>query len=347
MLFGLFVAFSGVVRAAAQETLWQGTWTDPVLGGSINVCVDVDSNGIYWGQALMSDAGYMRGKITVDGAGNAVWDGKVAFGGQQAPWASFSYSIPTTAQTTFKVQSYQVVPYPSSTYPDGTQQSTARPPDQECFAVDDPDFLNNGNFSYSGSWYSDQGTPWYSSVSSNYYYASYYYVWQDGTPADAYNFGSITDKFASDAVGQVMQSSWYEAGNVEGIQLAVAKNATAYYYTWWYITSMTYFDYTTKKYNSNYGYSQVSRLATTPYQSATMYACLELDNSDAESSCFADSEDVVVNQTSYFDTCSISNDDDGMFEGSDGTVISTLVFLVVNFLMGLYLVANNFGKMSA
>ena len=48
--------------SAATPSTWEGSYPDPVYGGTINVCV-TDVNCVYYGQALFSNVGYMRGTI--------------------------------------------------------------------------------------------------------------------------------------------------------------------------------------------------------------------------------------------------------------------------------------------
>lgn len=70
--------------------------------------------------------------------------------------------------------------------------------------------------------------------------SSYLYYYDDGTPAPGILYHTPTYQN-----GQVSAGMWYEGGDepVLGIELWVAKNATAYYETWWYCSRMADFDY--------------------------------------------------------------------------------------------------------
>jgi hypothetical protein len=77
--------------AMAAPTAWNGVWNDPMYGGNIQVCVSLVS-GVYYGQATISDTGYMRG--TIDFATDT-WTGNFYLQGIEAQRGTFSFAMTT------------------------------------------------------------------------------------------------------------------------------------------------------------------------------------------------------------------------------------------------------------
>jgi hypothetical protein len=332
MLFALlfFVAFSGVVRAAI---LWDGTWSDPILGGEIKVCTDTDDSGIVWGQGVMSNVGYMRGTINTDN----VWSGSVIFPGQDVPTGSFTYTLTNAAPNpnTFVVTSFSVKPFLGNTQGSlsGTQSSTDSPSDQECFKTS-MNYINK-DFNYTGTFTnSDQSTLFYNKQTGSTFDSSYVYQWTgtDGHIAKSYVTGPILSSFGG-SVGssQINPGTWFEEGSTEGIELSVMKDDTSYYYLWWYITSMYDFDYSTKNQGSNYGVNTRTRHTADPILSPYGYECYELNDSVDEVLCLDEPRKTTLdNLVSVDDSCLNSSDDDKVSK-SKGVLVSILVFAILIF----------------
>ncbi|RYH05812.1 hypothetical protein EON65_43725 [archaeon] len=94
--------------------------------------------------------------------------------------------------------------------------------------------------------------------------------------------------------GQAWPSNWYESGSSEGIELVLAKNDTMTYYLWWYIPSMSSFDYSSAT-SGTMGVSYRGKISGYSYADAVTgsseYMCYALWTSSAESSCMGNSLD--------------------------------------------------------
>lgn len=126
---------------------WTGTYNDPIYGGFINVCVS-SVDGIFFGQALFSEIGYMRG--TIDGA--LLWTGNFWSAGYEIKRGTFSLQLTLGAPTTFSGTFYEM---PGINYDiSSTQLSSVEPTNEACFKTDDS-LLSVNNppfFNLNGSW---------------------------------------------------------------------------------------------------------------------------------------------------------------------------------------------------
>ena len=91
--------------------------------------------------------------------------------------------------------------------------------------------------------------------------------------------------------GQVSAGLWYEGGDepVLGIELWVAKNATAYYETWWYCTRMADFNYTAMTMADDEHGIDVAYMtdSSCSVSLATENSCYMLPTSAEEQSCIS------------------------------------------------------------
>ena len=89
--------------------------------------------------------------------------------------------------------------------------------------------------------------------------------------------------------GQVAAGNWNEPGDVMGIQLNVAKNATAFYMSWWYIQRVADFNYSAFVNESDY-HDQLLCTLVDPvcsFDYADSTACYILPTYEAEEICLA------------------------------------------------------------
>ena len=121
----------------------QGSYPDNFYGGEYKICV-TEHNGVYYGQALHSKVGYMRG--TID-SGTNVWTGNYFLAGIEGRRGTFSFSLSTDTFTgTFTENSGAVETVT------GTRTSSTEPTDLECFRAE-PELLDGSeSFSFGGYW---------------------------------------------------------------------------------------------------------------------------------------------------------------------------------------------------
>lgn len=141
MLFAAFLASLLVAYAIGAPADWVGTFTEPIYGGNLAVCLSTITDGsttTYYGQALMSSVGYLRGTIV----GN-VWTGQYVVSGVEAINGNFVLVIDPTTSTYMGnyTQAGSTIVADAS----GTQTSASTPTDLECFKADD-DLLTQTSF---------------------------------------------------------------------------------------------------------------------------------------------------------------------------------------------------------
>ena len=134
-----------IVSSLAAPSDWNGIFSEPLYGGVLNVCVS-EVNGDYYGQAVISTLGYMRG--TID-ASTSTWTGDYYMMGKSTVKGSFSLdlTVSTTNSYTAIWTQESGITYTTS----GTQTSTATPDDIACFRVENDYLTGSASFSYSGS----------------------------------------------------------------------------------------------------------------------------------------------------------------------------------------------------
>ncbi|RYH05813.1 hypothetical protein EON65_43730 [archaeon] len=133
MIFVSFLVILFISCALAAPSDWVGTFTEPIYGGSLAVCLSTITDGsstTYYGQALMSEVGYLRGTIV----GN-VWIGQYVLAGIEAIYGDFTLVLDSTGATYTGnyTQAGSNIVFSAS----GTQTSASVPSDLECFKVDD------------------------------------------------------------------------------------------------------------------------------------------------------------------------------------------------------------------
>lgn len=255
----------------AAPTAWNGIWNDPVYGGQIKVCVS-EVSSVWYGQATISDTAYMRG--TID-ATTDVWTGNFYVQGIEAQRGTFSLTMTTGTPNTYAASWTQlpgIFTYNSA----GSQSDTNEPSKIDCFKTDDDyvslakthSFTGTLGFGANHKTALDDG---------NMRRASYVYTWGEGNIADGYQLGPIYEN------NQVVPSQWYESGGTEGMELLVAKNATAFYYLWWWAARMSDFDIT-KGTTSNSGRS-VNNQVSTSYDGYDEWNCMIHSTTSAETTC--------------------------------------------------------------
>eukprot|EP01031_Cornospumella_fuschlensis_P026287 gene26287-31754_t len=286
MLFLCFlIAFYAVFTAAAPAD-WVGTYTEPIYGGNLAVCVSTITDSTsgtttYYGQAVMSSVGYLRGTI----AGN-VWTGQYVLAGAEAINGDFVLVLDPTTSTysgNYTQAGSSIVATAT-----GTQTSASTPSDLECFKVDD-DLLTQTTFFDMTGVYGVASTPNYMYSSDGYCQVSYTYYYSDGTPSPGTGYGPTFWN------GQVYVFNWYETGSDEGIEIEVAKNSTTNYYVWWFIPSMSSFDYSSGSTPGNTATNYRNKLSGYSYADAVTgsseYMCYALWTTSAESSCIGATSD--------------------------------------------------------
>ncbi|RYG63409.1 hypothetical protein EON64_16010, partial [archaeon] len=89
--------------------------------------------------------------------------------------------------------------------------------------------------------------------------------------------------------GQVWAFNWYETGSDQGIEITVAKNSTTNYYVWWFIPSMSSFNYSTSSSPGTIGIFYRDKLSGFSYADAVTGSssemCYALWTTSAEASC--------------------------------------------------------------
>lgn len=329
MLLIALTVFATAVTAAFVPTNWQGTYNDPIYGGNIALCVSESSGGIYYGQALFSNVGYMRGTIN---PATLAWVGSFFTAGFEVKHGTFSLTLGTgttgNATLTGSFSELPGIDYSLAS----TRWSSAVPGDFDCFRSDLSLLTTSTVFDFTGAWYDPAATikvPYYlaidGSVSPPSSTGSYVYYFSDGTPSPGVGTGT------ANLYGQVVSNNWYESGSSQGLDLFVAKNTTYAYILWWYFSRMSDFDYSYVSdpfYYGKHAYARNASVSTsTAIQKSTETMCYALWTAAAEQSCTA-STTVIVDD---------DNDDgsDSNGNGGKGLLIAILVVATLTFFAGL------------
>jgi hypothetical protein len=127
---GLLI-FALLYYVQGQQTNWVGTFVDPTYGGNLTVCVS-QVNGVYYGQAMISLVGYLRG--TIDSSNT--WTGQYFMAGTEAIRGNFTLTLNagSTAYSGTYQQAGSNIVYSVN---NANRLSSATPSDLECFKVDD------------------------------------------------------------------------------------------------------------------------------------------------------------------------------------------------------------------
>lgn len=322
----LFLSHS--YSASAQTTGdWVGTWNDPILGGTMPVCVSTDTSGTVYGQAIMSLAGYLRGTITVSGT-NVIWNGTYYWPGLDQRTGAFTYILTGNADTTFTVTSFVDGPLGDiANGQTGSNVDSVVPTDQACFNTD-VDYINTLH-NYTGLWGNGYTVFNIEDQLDGTLIAAYKYSYASDpdTPYDSSNIGY---KYAT---GHVVPGQYYEQGATQGIQMWVAKSATEYYYLWWGIDTMSAFDALCDPGNTC-GQSTYTIVAATLQNPANEYNCLGLDTVAEENACFTTSSSAVTtNVETASSTCYHDSDDDTTNGNLAPMINGAFAFSIINFVL--------------
>ncbi|RYG63319.1 hypothetical protein EON64_16170 [archaeon] len=134
--------------AGAAPTDWVGTYTEPTYGGNLVVCVSTITSGsdqTYYGQALLSSVGYLRGTI----AGN-VWTGQYVLAGVEAIKGDFTLVLDTSGATATYSGNYTQAGSSIVYSAAGSQTSSSTPSDLDCFRVDDSLLTDTSTYDFTG-----------------------------------------------------------------------------------------------------------------------------------------------------------------------------------------------------
>jgi hypothetical protein len=296
----------------ASPTDWTGTYPDSLYGGNYAVCVTLQG-GVYYGQALFSEVGYMRG--TIDPSNNE-WTGNWYMAGIESRRGTFVFSLSSNTMTgTF------TEPNGAQETVTSTRSSSTEPSPLQCFRAD-PEFLDGtGSFSFAGDWLVGSVDRYVYVDSNNILTGSYDYGENRDIPG--WYYGSVREN------GQVAQLQWYDPGVYEGMYLFAAKNATSQYIIWWGFDWISDFDYSQK----NQGNWDVNGFGTridykksdvTDFNLANKHYCYQLITSSFEEGCLERSS------TSFNE-----EDDDDELNTIQTLTEATLAFSLVGMLAGL------------
>jgi hypothetical protein len=259
---------------------WTGTYPDSLFGGDFKVCVTL-YNGVYYGQALFSQVGYMRGTINVS---TNVWTGNWYMAGVEGRRGTFSFSLAADTMTGTFTESNGAQETIIS-----ARSSSTEPSSLECFRAD-PEYLDfSTSFSFSGDWWVGSVDRYVFVDSSNVLTGSYDYGQNLDVPG--WYYGNVREN------GHVAQLQWYEEGNFEGMYLFAAKNATSQYILWWGFDWVSDFSYSQK----NDGHWATNGFGTridykksdvTDYSLANTHYCYHLISTTFEEECAQQTSDV-------------------------------------------------------
>lgn len=273
---------------------WGGVYNDPIYGGNISVCVTQLTNGDYVGQALFSEVGYMRGVLN-----STTWTGNFYTAGQEVKQGTFVLQYSSTGTPS---ASGMFVELPGVEYSFSSDKYVGAPAPTpfQCFQTD-AEYLepNPPAAVYTGNWNIGYDTTNYYDSSADEVYGSYLYYYDD-EPTPGFLYHPITYEN-----GQVTAGDWYEGTVAMGIELWVAKNATAYYETWWWTGRMADFNYSTLNTEDEHGIDTAKFVSTTTFASATQYSCYMLPTLSLESSCLATSSSSSSNAMKGLDIAGI------------------------------------------
>lgn len=311
LLFTLLILFSFIAKIASQ-TAWNGEYTDPVWGGSMYLCVS-QVNGVNYVNGVFSEIGYIRGTVTDNFTiTNANWYMQGYEGRHGTVTLTLTTSTtPATYTASWLDDGGNGYSYTSS----GSQTGTDMPDPLQCFQPDDS-CLPSCSFEMAGIYEATTGdgnTYWNNNDDQGNYVASYQYTWGAGNIANGYQYGPIMDQTAQIGVGD-----WYESGNTVGVEMWVAKNATSYYYMWWWIPRISDYDFNGGQSHGNSIKTRYS-LDTSDYNE---WKCYIYPQSSDEDDCF---------QNTGTGGCPdvVANDDNNFVQRPVGMAI--LVFAILNF----------------
>lgn len=236
--------------------------------------------------------------------------------GIEAQRGTFSLTITPGTPNTYAA-SWSQLPGTYTYTSTGSQSDTNEPTDPlECFKTDD-DYVSLAKaHSFTGA-FGFLDNKKIALDDGKMRRATYVYTWGEGNVADGYQQGPIYEN------NQVVPSQWYESGGTEGMELLVAKNATAFYYLWWWAARMSDFDIT--KGNSGNSGRSINSIKSASYDGYDEWNCLILTTASQEATC-----------RQLTATC--DEDDDASGEtipvlAMAFTIINTLLLLVVAFLV--------------
>lgn len=305
-LFALLSVLLSLAHIQADQFAWQGYFEDPTYGGNLTVCVSL-VNGVYYGQALISDVGYLRG--TIDSAN--VWSGDYFMAGLAAIRGTFTLTLNANSYSGSYTQSGSNIVYSVS---NAAQLSSASPSDLECFRADDSMLTMTQPFDLTGALADKSGNLWYIAATGSSLTTSYTYEFADGTLSPGTSQGTT---FLN---GQIALTNFYEGGDLTGIDVIMAKNSSQIFNLWWLIPSISDFDYSTTS-PSNNGFSSRTIISSISdaevFENAYSNMCYALWTTSAEQSC--------ISTGSSGD----SNDDDS--DWNEDVLITVVVFAVLSF----------------
>jgi hypothetical protein len=292
----LLVAICHLVLVSGAAMDWQGTWSDPVWGGNIYICVTTVNN-VNYAMASMSDIGYLKG--TIDATTN-VFSGNYYIQGREQRRGAFTLTMLTTTGTLTASSSLKdagnVAAY-SHTATGYTKTSSVQPTNLQCLRTDDKYVGGDYQMYLTGSFV--QVVPW-SPASKMVGYddgvtsrRSYSYDWGNNV-YDGYVVGA---KFEN---GIVSTESWYE-NTYMGIELTIMKNSTAFYVQWVWIDTSSHFVYANLKSQpeGTVAFGTNLKLMTSPgYAGYDKWNCYQLQAASELKSCLANNNAKTTNTTS-------------------------------------------------
>jgi hypothetical protein len=304
---------------------WTGTYPDSLFGGEFKVCVTLQG-GIFYGQALFSQVGYMRG--TIDSSTNE-WTGNWYMAGVEGRRGMFSFSLASDIMTGTFTESNGAQETLTS-----ARSSTIEPSSLECFRTD-PEYLElTRSFSFSGDWWVGSVDRYVFVDSNNILTGSYDYGQNLDVPG--WYYGNVREN------GHVAQLQWYEEANFEGMYLFVAKNATSQYILWWGFDWIADFNYSKK----NEGHWAATGFGTridykksdiTDYALANTHYCYHLITTTFEEECLQRTSDVS----------SENEDDDTLLELVGATFTLVLIGVIASLIVCAKLVTGRKSPMAS
>ena len=312
----LFFIFNALELAHAHPAHWVGTWTDPVWGGKIYICLITTTAGENYATASMSSIGFLYGQIDA----NNNYHGNYYIQGGAQTRGAFNFSLTDTNdefnavwKDAGNVKSYS---HAATNY---TRLSSDTPTDLECLRID-ADWVAASETLYMTGTFEQKIPPsehnqHISYDNGQYRRSSYDYDW-DGSVLDGYIVGT---KFEN---GLVSMEQWYEKTYM-GIELSIFKNKTAFYVYWVLIDHPSEFDYSnlngqpegTVSYGTNI--KILTSSVTTDYEE---WHCFQLQVASEQESCLTTTTTVV-------------SDDDIVSINTEKATYATLSFCVINFVL--------------
>jgi len=227
-----------VLLHGALGNTWEGSYSDNLFGGSLEVCVSTLQGGANIGQGVISNVGFLIGNVE----GN-VWQGEYTLAGIESRAGSF-FLIRDSSGYSGNFTDFSVGSTRSALLAVGVKTSDVTPDDAACFRIDDEVLHGNVVPSFRGSW-TGAVSVWniYDREDTDYITSSYSYTYDGGSAALGWEFGNKR----STRGAYVATTNFYENGvsksPYNGIDLLVAKSATAFYSTYWNFQRIADFDY--------------------------------------------------------------------------------------------------------